>query len=444
MKINYNTKDFLSSLIFYLAILLFIIGFNFTDSPPPFGWYQQFMPNIGNRTISDITFLDSLTGYAIGNSTSDTNYVLKTTNGGDNWQIVYKRYLAFEKMQFLDLNTGYMCGAYLWKTTDGGFNWNQVSAPPISPEGLYVINQDTIWIISSNSLTGGVFHTTDGGVSWTQQLALGSANPTYIYMFNASIGFIAPSTNNGTQYTRRTTNGGNTWDTVDIHGFTDIYFVDNLTGWKSGIKKTTNGGLNWIQQILPYYGGESFSNINKDTIWADGGYIFNPGQGSRAILNRTTDGGDTWYYQIPDTSFQIPVLHFINFVNKFQGWSYMASNRGIHTTTGGDSIFYLSIKQINWKVPNQFVLNQNYPNPFNISTKFKVQISKLADVKVVVFDVTGRLITTIINQKLNVGSYELGFDGSNYSSGVYFYQLQITDEKGGVVYTETKKMILIK
>ena len=64
--------------------------------------------------------------------------------------------------------------------------------------------------------------------------------------------------------------------------------------------------------------------------------------------------------------------------------------------------------------------------------------------KIVVFDVTGRLITTIINQRLNEGTYEFGFDGSNYSSGVYFYQLQITDEKGGLVYTETKKMMLIK
>jgi hypothetical protein len=69
MKKNYNFKDFLSSAIFYLAILTFIIGFNFTDSPPPFGWYQQFMPSLGGRSITDVFFLDSLTGWGVTNAT---------------------------------------------------------------------------------------------------------------------------------------------------------------------------------------------------------------------------------------------------------------------------------------------------------------------------------------------------------------------------------------
>jgi len=78
--------EILSSAFFYLAILIFTIGFNFRDNPPS-GWYQQFMPDLGNQSISSITFIDSLTGFAVTQSTSisDTAYVLKTTNGGNNF-----------------------------------------------------------------------------------------------------------------------------------------------------------------------------------------------------------------------------------------------------------------------------------------------------------------------------------------------------------------------
>jgi len=160
--------DRILNLIFYLSIILFFIAFNFNDTPP-FGWYQQFLPNLNGKSISDITFLDSLTGYAVATQSSDTSYILKTTNSGDNWSIIYRNFFVMQRIQFLNLNTGFACGAYLYKTTNGGFNWNQVNAPPISPENMYVLNEDTIWIISSESLTGGVFRTTNGGLSWTQQ-----------------------------------------------------------------------------------------------------------------------------------------------------------------------------------------------------------------------------------------------------------------------------------
>ena len=153
----------ISTLIFYLSILFFIIGFNFRDTPTPFGWYQQFMPSIGNKQIKDIAFLDSLTGYAVANNyPSDSNYVLKTINGGDNWNIIYRQYFPMQHIQFLNLNTGYACAGYLYKTIDGGYNWNQVNVSGISPENMYVLNQDTIWLINSDPLTGGVFLTTNG------------------------------------------------------------------------------------------------------------------------------------------------------------------------------------------------------------------------------------------------------------------------------------------
>src|SRR5512138_705478 len=73
-------------IISFLAIIL-LLGFVMPANPPVGNWYQQFMPNLNGRQISDIFFLDSLTGWAVTpyRFQNDTAYVLKTTSGGDSW-----------------------------------------------------------------------------------------------------------------------------------------------------------------------------------------------------------------------------------------------------------------------------------------------------------------------------------------------------------------------
>jgi photosystem II stability/assembly factor-like uncharacterized protein len=203
------------------------------------------------------------------NQSTDTTYVLKTTNGGDNWIIQYRKiqtgggFSGYFRVYFLNLNTGYACDIKgIDKTTNGGLNWFYITAPYNIAADMHVLNEDTIWIVFSESLTGGVFCTTNGGLNWTQQLNLGSQNPTKIYFFNGNIGFIAKNT--GSSYVRKTTNGGQNWDTiVNGEGFRDMYFVDTLTGWKAygNMKKTTNGGLNWVTQTLP--SGGLISNFSE-------------------------------------------------------------------------------------------------------------------------------------------------------------------------------------
>jgi len=71
----------------YIFIILFLAVTFVTDTPPPpSGWYQQFMPSLNNMPISDIFFLDILTGWAVTNNNmpNDSGYILKTSNGGDN------------------------------------------------------------------------------------------------------------------------------------------------------------------------------------------------------------------------------------------------------------------------------------------------------------------------------------------------------------------------
>jgi len=453
--IQMKIADKITTLLFYLSILLFIIGFNFSHNPAG-NWYQQFLPNLNSRQITDITFTDSLNGYAIVNriTLQDTSFILRTTNGGDNWFFVYADSgVTYNRIQFINKNTGFVGGRInkfnifrMVKTTNAGSNWFYINAPfDVTANDMHVLSEDTIWLADASAPTGGVFRTTNGGASWQQQLFLGNSNPNHVYFYNGRLGFICEDN----IYLRRTNDGGASWSVVTgAGGFLDMYFADSLTGWKTSFQKTTDGGLNWVNQVIPSGGIiqsnsiSNFSNINKDTIWANGGFVLFPNNQARSILNRTTNGGQNWLFQIPDTSkIDNIVYYYTNFVNKNYGWATdnMPIRGEIHTTNGGDTTFYVPVHQISSEVPKEFKLFQNYPNPFNSMTKLKFQMSKGGNAIIKLFDVTGKEISFILNEKLNIGVYEISFDANNYSSGVYFYSL-IVDGK----LIDTKKMLLVK
>ena len=93
---------------------------------------------------------------------------------------------------------------------------------------------------------------------------------------------------------------------------------------------------------------------------------------------------------------------------------------------------------INQNEPVGFELSQNYPNPFNPETSIKFSINKSALTSLKVFDVSGKEVASLLNEKLIEGSYVTKFNGSLYSSGVYYYTL-ISGE-----FSQTKKMLMIK
>ncbi len=90
------------------------------------------------------------------------------------------------------------------------------------------------------------------------------------------------------------------------------------------------------------------------------------------------------------------------------------------------------------EIPNYYFLEQNFPNPFNPVTNIKFGIPESGDVRLVVYDVLGREVRTLINEFKNPGTYEVKFDGSELASGIYFYSLQT------IRGIETKRMLLIK
>jgi hypothetical protein len=127
-------------------------------------------------------------------------------------------------------------------------------------------------------------------------------------------------------------------------------------------------------------------------------------------------------------------------------------------TNGGitrANLFVEGVKIISNDIPSTFTLHQNYPNPFNPSTKIRLEVPLLkmnrpgevrgALIKIHIFDVTGKLIETLLDQVTQPGVYEKTWNGANYSSGVYFYRVTIADPlDNSINYIETRKMVMMK
>ena len=88
--------------------------------------------------------------------------------------------------------------------------------------------------------------------------------------------------------------------------------------------------------------------------------------------------------------------------------------------------------------PGEFRLHQNYPNPFNPNTSIRFAIGVSSPVTLKVYDVLGRELANLVNEKMNAGSYTVDWDGSGFASGMYIYRLVA----GSLV--DTKKMMLMK
>jgi N-acetylneuraminic acid mutarotase len=126
-----------------------------------------------------------------------------------------------------------------------------------------------------------------------------------------------------------------------------------------------------------------------------------------------------------------------------QGRVYVGGN---FTTAGDVASAYIArwnsaasrIEQISADVPKTFLLEQNYPNPFNPSTTIRYQLPVASEVKLEVYDVLGKKIATLVNERQSAGSYQVVWNASGLSSGTYFYRLQAG------TFVETKKMIMVK
>ncbi|MBK8552470.1 MAG: T9SS type A sorting domain-containing protein [Ignavibacteria bacterium] len=210
------------------------------------------------------------------------------------------------------------------------------------------------------------------------------------------------------------------------------HFSDHNTGWVVGgntILKTTNSGTNWIPQISgASYNLYSVYFTNINTGWVVGNdYITNLG-----TIVKTTNSGVNWISQASGT---INSLYSVHFTDSNTGWIVGNSGTILKTTNGGTSV---GVQNFSTEIPSGYSLSQNYPNPFNPVTNLEFGISDLGFVSLKVYDILGKEVVTLVNEKLSPGKYQVEFDGSGLPSGVYFYRLTAGE------FTDTKRMMLIK
>jgi photosystem II stability/assembly factor-like uncharacterized protein len=380
------------------------------------------------RMLNDIYFVDFSTGYASG----DGGTILKTTNAGTNWNEISpitNRHL--NSVCFTDINTGYAAGdtGTVIKTTNSGADWQiQQSGTTRNLLSVFFANPNTGYATGgeTNNGQGVIIKTTNGGNNWFTQLSGPSMNFTSLYFHNADTGFAVTNSN-----LYKTSNGGVNWNAISGPEGYDIHFPNSLTGYTTGsnsnVYKTTDGGDNWF--IISTGNNDAYRSFR---FFGDFGIAC----GNNGNIMKTTNGGVNWIVMPKITDNYLRSVYFVN-----ENTGYVAGYFGtILKTTDGGLSFLQSNNEIN---PKSYLLHQNYPNPFNPATKIKFDIpahssGRLSNVKLIIFDMQGKEITRLIDEELSAGVYEVSFDGSLFSSGVYFYKID-TDN-----FSESKKMILIK
>ena len=147
----------------------------------------------------------------------------------------------------------------------------------------------------------------------------------------------------------------------------------------------------------------------------------------------TLNQGQTW---TESPFLTVSRMNAICFVDSGLGWA-VGNDGWIQKTTNSGGVF-TNVEQEDKNLASSFVLYQNYPNPFNPITKINYEIPNTEFILLKIFDILGTEAAILINEEQPAGKYSVQFDGSNLTSGIYFYQLKADS------YIATKKFILLK
>ena len=375
--------------------------------------------------LSGIAAKDASTAYVCdfgGDPANGGNAkVFKTTNSGNNWILVdstggangFFNGVIFSKtnpqfgIAFSDPPSGPGNPYFILKTSNGGNNWIRESAPGI-PENyglfhtLYVIDPTFygFQILNSMSFQTSSYSTTNGGLNWVN----GNQNLQYV-------------------------EGG------------DLVYSDNkqtgiMTNYESSldVRRTSNGGANWNQintgvNLSGFNGASWISGTNTVFICS------NVNTSGNNNITRSDNGGLTWVSQSTDNTVGLVEIDYVRYNNVIV--AYCVSSAG-NVIKSRQTVQLVGISQTGSNIPDEIFLAQNYPNPFNPKTiiKYSMPISDFVSLKV--FDVLGKEVSILVNEKQSAGSYEVEFDGSGLSSGIYYYRLSAEP------YSQTRAMFLLK
>ncbi len=427
------------SALFRVVPFALVFTFFLTFSTAQADWFEVYWSNDPNELLSIHFPVDNQTGYAVG-----FGCMLKTTDGGVNWTQLPSLGEAIMSVHFpVDNQTGWVAGlgSSIFKTTDGGANWENQSQTSTIREfmSVYFLDNQTGYVVGQDwDFTAAIFKTTDGGTNWIDQHpGQGAWLNTVHFPVDAQTGYTV-----GDNVILKTTDGGTNWipqSSGTSNTLRSIYFpVDNQTGYAVGdnstFLKTTDGGANWVKSY-PIPTGISLQSIHfpvdDQTGFVVGGYSM-----TENAIFKTTDGGVTWIQQYsinstdPLRSVYFPVDDQTGYIS---GGATMINQVILKTTDGG-----LGIEGETGDAAREVNLLQNNPNPFNQVTWITYEIQTAGDVRIEVFDVTGRKVATLVDCWQEPGVRNVAWDADGITSGVYFYRLSAQDE------SEMRKMIILE
>jgi ribosomal protein S11 len=348
----------------------------------------------------------------------------------------------------------------IFVSTNNGLYWNQTSLNNLNISSL-IVNSNTIYAGTNN----GVFISTNNGSTWTQTgeyikniLSL-AANGNSIFA-GSNYNGVYKSTDNGISWIQTTLNNQAIWSLLisgnnifaGTNGFGIYLSTNNGTSWThmgldnrpiisfaiignnifagtatSGVYLTTNDGITWVQ-----------TSLNDKVVYSltpSGNNIFagvqnSPNDSGGVYLS--TNNGTTWIKKNQgfNVSLSVNTLLITNDYI-FAGTTQSVWRRNL-------SEILSEVQNIITEIPSKYSLLQNYPNPFNPTTTIKFDIPKSSNVKISVYDITGKEFGVLVNEKLQAGTYQTNWNASNFPSGIYFYRIQAGD------FSETKKLILLK
>jgi len=412
---------------------IFLLFFCFITTIFSIHWLtDRFSDTSDLEFVGTIQFKNVSTGWIGIYTRKDT--VFKTTDGGLNW-IGYSTgdTNGVTSLSFINLNTGWAVGkrGVIKKTSNGGLNWTiQNAGTTQTLNQVFFADSLNGMIVGGYEISRIILKTTNGGSNWFNVNSGGTTRLYSIYMLNSQniyavgdSGTIIFSSNAGSSWVNQVSNVNSILRKIKFKSGSNSQGY--IVGKNGVVLTSSNGGTNWINRSFNSNNYYSLELTSVDTALISGQF---------GRIYKTTNFGVNWIQQLTplDTTSLIKDL---NFVNSQFGWALNFHGPTIYTTNGGNPIGILTITN---EIPSGYSLEQNYPNPFNPNTKIRFDVSKTSFTKLTIYDVTGRVMAILVNELLNPGKYEVDWDVSHRASGIYYYKLEAEG------FTETKKMVLLK
>lgn len=349
-------------------------------------------------------------------------------NNGDSWTNIYPTLNVYSfassgHYRFAGSAGSNIYGNYgVYRSTDNGNSWHDF--------GMYFTQFVSCFLIKDNFifaglLNGGIFRTTFDSPNWVELIGVPEVLMTRDLLLSGSTIFAGTG-----QGVIKSTDNGNSWDTTGMYSLSYpvlslLLHNGNIYAGTigAGIYKSSNNGLSWIAVAS----GTSFGWVNSLASYNQ--YIFT---GSDSGIFISSNNGETW-------------------VDKNQGFAAVPSVSGMTIHNGylfagtySQSVWrrqvsdIINVNNISSEIPTGYSLGQNYPNPFNPATKIRFEIPSFGEVKITVYDASGKERAVLTDGTLRAGIYETEFNGAGLSSGVYFCRMQAG------IFSETIKMIMVK